>query len=429
MVKHYLERSGALGLTIRLKSFDLEPTTLALFDLICTHIHRWKHVQFEVDGHFFNSRPFMSFTGDVQAYPMLQSVGMLSADTRSDRHGASALIDLAHLLDLSPNCTLVRWGGPTEVMLNYDLFPWNRLQDIELHNLLTIPQLYKLLNLCGKNLRTITSKHVVAQGLRLNAFPQDINLGLLTGLSFHGSVLGQLKVVTDHLTIPKLKHLHISTDAWSNFSDFGIPNLITRSECSLKSLRLRSVYMPPEDLEIILRASPDLSLLSITSDEPVIDDRLMDLMIPQPSNPSHDHLVPHLRTLQLVNTCLDIDIEDGKLASLLSSREQVNPFKYLQIKLPARVAAMHQKDRVEFNRYRFASSRHISFESMVSFRYYMKSRTARLMAHLSRKKGRRGDRGEEYRNKLSRPTRIIVLHFIAEGVPSPRKCVTYVTLA
>ncbi|KAL0576984.1 hypothetical protein V5O48_004994 [Marasmius crinis-equi] len=331
LTRSFLEHSRISSLKIKLvfpwspgptHGFDPEPT----MDLLRAHSSRWERVEASFSEHFAQSAAGVLKLPNLQhialhtCHPMWQWPQLAVSDTILGRFANSPSLTSASL-DLE--------GPELRVSL-----PWAQLRAIELKSCQSGPAFSALA--LSSNLKHVTLFNVDDRHRPYAGQPVTLNTVRTLSMQTEGNDVRGMRVKTAllrHLNLPSLSSFEMTSNSkrmplsiLSMPSDvIHLQDFITRSACSLASLRLHPVILMDTDLISLLRLTPDLKSLDIgelegESENWTVTTKFINgLYVPhEASDLAQTTFLPHLAELKLSIHAKRLD--EQALSDALTSR-------------------------------------------------------------------------------------------------------------
>ncbi|KAL0576981.1 hypothetical protein V5O48_004991 [Marasmius crinis-equi] len=321
LTRLFLERSKTTPLDIGLSfpldwltELDLAPT----LDLLHANSSRWRKLETFYSEWIASPRAGLLHTPNLQHLTLITRVPWENNNTTDvlDRFAGCPVLTSVHL-DLE---------GP-ELMLS---LPWSQLRIMHLDNCESQPA-FSAITRCS-NLQKLT-----LEGINDDRRPyvgSAIVSNTITSLSMQGDVAKGREAniaLVQHLSLPNLSYFEVVNDSIHtprqepSYDAMHLVQFITRSRCSLTSLRLKSVSLTDTEVFSLLCLMPALENLDIGEYPGLETNRIITrtfsdhLFLDQrASDTSHATLLPRLAELKL--SIHSNGLDEQALSDALTSR-------------------------------------------------------------------------------------------------------------
>jgi F-box-like len=313
-IRLWLKRSRTSPLNFSISQTDLPPhpnSFMTLLDILADHIHLCRSLSLTLEEFPPNLAPYVT-----RRKPCLLEEIFLQV------YNVSTLADGLSTFSLpsSPALRRLKWVNPPPRLTDVSI-PWNQLTDIVLTTPCLVDDFIKVLQMSP----LVVHCSIRVRG-RLNRIVQPFTLPHLQ--TFFIYALIGLDEIFSILKLPSLQQIYIDQSVESPWAQRQFIALLSRSQCSLRTLQLRRTLISQIELIESLRfVSSSLIRFEISSLKAVLTDRVIGQLTDSP-NTSEDVgcLCPHLEVFQIGIyrrqnvTASCISTTDGVLAEMVLSR-------------------------------------------------------------------------------------------------------------
>ncbi|KAG6834980.1 hypothetical protein H0H93_005946 [Arthromyces matolae] len=326
LIKLWLERSADMPLDITFKEclVDLKadeewskppqnPMTPQVMELLTAQAHRWKTIDFEFSLQISSVLQEMP----VDSFKILESANFRSRRATNVRFdGVGPLEKVWPAFHSSPMFHSAHYEMEY-VRANLLEIPWSRLTSVDV--VVPILDLFTVLSECQNLVKLVYTdplarypSHVLQDRDQPRPDMKPVVLPSLRHLSM--TVCSPPDEIFQNFTLPNLTSVHIrQNNIWLKRPDpYAFTNLLTRSECNLRSFSYNSLGSPvAEELLTEILASPSLSFVENLSIDVHLTNTFADWIVDGPGKTA----LPRLQTLQFVRSMM----EPGTLGKVVST--------------------------------------------------------------------------------------------------------------
>ncbi|KAG6883834.1 hypothetical protein C0993_003486 [Termitomyces sp. T159_Od127] len=353
LLKIWLERSADLPLNIKfLESLcDLKidedlsnppknPVTPQIMELLTTHAHRWKTIDFEFSLQI--SPLLLNLPQD--SFKILESVKLRSRRATNVRFdGLPPLIKAWDLFHVSPSFHIAEY----EMEYVHDRLrdiPWSRLTSVDVT--ISMDELFQILPEC-KNLVELRytdplARYVIYDLPQKEEPPESlINIVLPSLRHLSMTVSSPPDEALQNLTLPMLESVYIrQNNIWIKQPDpQAFTDLLMRSHCTLKQFSYHALGGPAaEEVLTELLGSPSMSFVGDLVVDVQVTDKFADWLMTGLGQTA----LPRLETFTLVRSSM----EPGTLSKMITSlKEGHEAFRFFS----AQYWNLYEEDKTRFS--------------------------------------------------------------------------------